>query len=1222
MVAVIERPPREQAVWPDVRNKQDALDAVSLVLQDLDRISDEQQVAANKLVDNLKKYQALLNSEQGLAVDTRKSFLKVLCALEAIKISEGIGDTYEQARLLTEHYGYALKAGVLVGNAERNGHILSLIHQYQGSDKAAIMAADAVRLTDDGGEGINNEYREHSIEYRLQLMAEKTELGTADYYLSSLEKAAEVYQEQEGVVELEHKDVPTLVIPDLHGRRDFLLKVMETSLEWPEHSGRRTTVYNLLREDLINVVCVGDVIHIEKDLAPYDEAKQKKDLLESFETMNMVIELVAEFDNFVVVRGNHDNISDPKLTKTKAGTQIFQSKIFKEQAEENFGEDFISSYTAIQAQMPLVAISGSTIISHAAPMTVLTREEINSRSEMAFYALTTTDNSKDDLKTAREQGVSDQKMVENVKRGWASYNTSEEFIRQTATNLDVEDPRWICGHRPVTSGSMYRHQYDHALIQICDSKRELTLVLSVGSHSFMAMAPGEVTSLGGNIFTMLKDADRRKNTRAVVFEPAPDEAAATDHKKATAEEAERSKIANEAQRIFGEIKDSGNKVDRLAHSYKQSLKTGAEIQPQELQESVTQIYAFESQYNQLSRKVSEEGSLVKDIPDEIKKLVFDIKTDATTGRPVKTEYSALIDALKQKVEAGKSDFFDHLQTWTTEQIRFVNQKMNQVLRNKNLELLPRAVYSETAWQQSSAALIAVANVYYRNCGSSEATRMQAVALVCYARGLDTTTHPVVGKSQYARFEKSLERRINYLDEQLYTHFREAYQKIQDYALTLSPLQAIAFLDRMSVIIENEGPEAVAGAALKQESLPAEWVEDIAAQEDDNLVGYRYRVIHGTVYNALGTQGERAMIKEISKLHVLSQMDALLKLDNALFDLDDRLTKILQITGTDNQQNTSSKERKKAFIAARAIGLISDSTSFQRREWQYDCASLLAKIISDEYEPIKLDNASLQEYKTEVDAAAEAWDTAALLEEILFDESVRAERGRDREVARKERSLQQRALNPDQAAKIKERLRAGDRVYPGAVVIKNKRIELSKKGAIKLILEKGMDLSNLTDCVSLEIAKLVDASDLVLPPRLQYLTADAVVSINLSVCPGLLSASLKNVTGSLDVSNNLALFSLSIDPSKCTEVVVADVAQKQKMVACRVPERLIRIIPEDLSAPVAIPFRPAPPKPTPSRSAPPSVQRTPEAPRRAEPAPQRAETREANTILDRINQFWD
>ena len=101
----------------------------------------------------------------------------------------------------------------------------------------------------------------------LVRIARRSTLPEGDDYLSLLEEVTRVLDQEDpeyrprddknrpgGLIYL--KDLPTIVIPDLHGRMDFILRVLN-------YTPGEVPVFQLLQRGQVQVVCVGDGFHGE-----------------------------------------------------------------------------------------------------------------------------------------------------------------------------------------------------------------------------------------------------------------------------------------------------------------------------------------------------------------------------------------------------------------------------------------------------------------------------------------------------------------------------------------------------------------------------------------------------------------------------------------------------------------------------------------------------------------------------------------------------------------------------------------------------------------------------------------------------------------------------------------------------------------------------------------------------------------------------------------------
>lgn len=348
-----------------------------------------------------------------------------------------------------------------------------------------------------------------STENPVEKTSKREILLPKEEYEQSLDRVLEKLAGEKGIVEI-REGVPTMIISDLHARKDFLEKV----LAFKDSGGK--TALDLLKENKINIVCVGDGMHSEmasnwtttgvhydlntfiakggemqskfeqykqmietaggkkyEDMEPAEihkarlaqnikdffasiENNVKESLLEeemarSFGLMKMVMDLKSAYpEGFHYVRGNHDDINE-----TLKGFEKYdgESARVKQWTKDRFGEDFLNKYAHFEASLPLLAKGKDFVVSHAAPSKVLEAETINNRDRQTALSLTWTDNTKG--------------------------GTNEDIINQTLQNLGMKDARWFIGHRGVGSEKV-REQFDGKLIQINHDEKQLIAMISDG----------------------------------------------------------------------------------------------------------------------------------------------------------------------------------------------------------------------------------------------------------------------------------------------------------------------------------------------------------------------------------------------------------------------------------------------------------------------------------------------------------------------------------------------------------------------------------------------------------------------------------------------------------------------------------------------------------------------------------------------------------------------
>lgn len=208
-------------------------------------------------------------------------------------------------------------------------------------------------------------------------------------YLSSFRAARRVLQRQPGLVHLK-QDLPTILIPDLHGRRDYLDAVLATR---DPATGR--TYMQLLRERQVQVVCLGDVMHTEVrrqlwrvrgDRPAVPAAAMEQEMAESLGTLKRIADLKAAHpEHFHLLRGNHDDVGPATARTHRLPRQI---QLTREYLQEKFGRTMVRELSGLFAALPSAATGRGFVASHANPMFPVTRQEVEQGSERAVASLT------------------------------------------------------------------------------------------------------------------------------------------------------------------------------------------------------------------------------------------------------------------------------------------------------------------------------------------------------------------------------------------------------------------------------------------------------------------------------------------------------------------------------------------------------------------------------------------------------------------------------------------------------------------------------------------------------------------------------------------------------------------------------------------------------------------------------------------------------------------
>ena len=256
-------------------------------------------------------------------------------------------------------------------------------------------------------------------------------------------------------------DLPTILIPDLHARRELLLSVLL--------SAKIRALYRL-KEKQVQLVCLGDGFHgeirvINRWLEAYSEfrsafshhSSMDEEMVESLGTVEMVMLLKTAFPRyFHFLKGNHENITNelgegnfPFVKFVEEGAMV------AEYVKRFLGPNFIREYRRYEKNLPLLAVGRNFLVSHAEPARFFSRDDIvqfRKRPDVVA-GLTWTDNGA-------------------AKRGSVKKMT-EHFFGKAAKNAF-----YFGGHRPVQG--MYSRRAAGRFIQIHNPRQYQIALLPAG----------------------------------------------------------------------------------------------------------------------------------------------------------------------------------------------------------------------------------------------------------------------------------------------------------------------------------------------------------------------------------------------------------------------------------------------------------------------------------------------------------------------------------------------------------------------------------------------------------------------------------------------------------------------------------------------------------------------------------------------------------------------
>lgn len=300
-----------------------------------------------------------------------------------------------------------------------------------------------------------------SLRDELRAISSRTKLPNKDQYMRLLGRTITILEHEDsqirpadstglsGGMVVSDPQLPTLIVPDLHARRDLFFSL----LEYPLFG--EITVLTALEEGRITLVCLGDALHAERRalarwLIAWEEylsgwKKHKamsEEMIEGLSLIEMVMRCKGAFPNQVhFLKGNHENIMNEEGNGNHAFMKFaHEGEMVRSFLESRMGTDFLQLYALFEKRLPLFVLGNTFLASHAEPARFFTREELIEARNSAevMLGLTWTAN-----------GVADQETVRHM---------IESYVP------DVPGAVYFAGHRPVSGA--YAHNQHNNFIQI------------------------------------------------------------------------------------------------------------------------------------------------------------------------------------------------------------------------------------------------------------------------------------------------------------------------------------------------------------------------------------------------------------------------------------------------------------------------------------------------------------------------------------------------------------------------------------------------------------------------------------------------------------------------------------------------------------------------------------------------------------------------------------
>ena len=285
------------------------------------------------------------------------------------------------------------------------------------------------------------------------------------------------------LLDFQSGDLPTIVVPDLHGRGHFLFDIINFKLPHDFLKGKSSvskasscrksglTVLKALEKGLIRLIFVGDILHTERNtktrwlLAQEDYIQENftgeamsAEMAESLSLWYGVFYLKQSFpENCHILKGNHENILNASVNGDFSFRKFAnEGAMVKAFVQEYYGDDVIYMIHCVEDALPLVVVTNQCVISHAEPYSGFSKEKIinGKKYPNVVSGLTWTDNDQ------------------------AQENSVINVIKNLAAGENIDDYVYLGGHRCVTG--KYEYRQNGRFIQIHNPGEENVALVYLG----------------------------------------------------------------------------------------------------------------------------------------------------------------------------------------------------------------------------------------------------------------------------------------------------------------------------------------------------------------------------------------------------------------------------------------------------------------------------------------------------------------------------------------------------------------------------------------------------------------------------------------------------------------------------------------------------------------------------------------------------------------------
>ena len=250
----------------------------------------------------------------------------------------------------------------------------------------------------------------------------------------------------------------TLIVPDLHGRIDFVRVLLGHPVTVDD---QRVPVIDALRAGLLQIVFIGDYMHSEargaerwrKAFGEFTGGYRRhrnmdREMTENLTCLEAVLRLKSEFPEYVtLLKGNHENIKN----EDGGGNHSFrkfalEGVMVTAWMEKFYPGELLEQISRVEKALPLLCVGDYFLVSHCEPARLFAQHEVIEYRDRpdVILGLTWTDN-------------------DEAEAGSVSAMISR-YLQISPDSPDWERCFHFAGHRPVPG--RYLTRADGRFVQI------------------------------------------------------------------------------------------------------------------------------------------------------------------------------------------------------------------------------------------------------------------------------------------------------------------------------------------------------------------------------------------------------------------------------------------------------------------------------------------------------------------------------------------------------------------------------------------------------------------------------------------------------------------------------------------------------------------------------------------------------------------------------------